>query len=444
MAPQPAAAAWTGEAESMPEMPKVPVSPPPAIEEVRLAVVVQPPVTQHFSQASSPNAQAAEAPSGRDTTGLGATAEPLPPQESPPPPEAGSPSVAQPVVAQAKSMPTVAKHRARLALVSVGVVLVAVLAGVVIAKFATTRGVVTPGVDVQLAYALTAPWKVSSVALGGYGNQLAAGSADDNTVMVWDMDTRKKLRSLKPDMGYVVSMAFSPDANLDELALAGDRDFVEIFQAGTGKVLRRVQAHKDTVRAVAFNHYGNLMASGSDDFTVKIWDTSTWRQVHMLMGHTDSVGAVAFSPDGRVLASGSDDKTVKIWDVASGRELHTLRGHQDNVATVAFSPDGVVLASGCGDGTIKIWDVASGRELRALRGHRQNVFSVAFSPDGLWLASGGADGTIRIWDVASGGELRTVSADNNFVMSLAFTERGELVSGSWDRTVKVWKVTRKE
>jgi len=50
----------------------------PAKEEVRLAVVVQPPVTQHFSQASSPNAQAAEAPSGRDTTGLGATAEPLP------------------------------------------------------------------------------------------------------------------------------------------------------------------------------------------------------------------------------------------------------------------------------------------------------------------------------------------------------------------------------
>ncbi|KAF8225961.1 hypothetical protein L208DRAFT_1407786, partial [Tricholoma matsutake] len=38
----------------------------------------------------------------------------------------------------------------------------------------------------------------------------------------------------------------------------------------------------------------------------------------------------------------------------------------------------------------------------ALRGHEDTVFSVAFSPDGTRIVSGSFDKTIRVWDVAKG------------------------------------------
>jgi WD40 repeat protein len=83
------------------------------------------------------------------------------------------------------------------------------------------------------------------------------------------------------------------------------------------------------------------------------------RLLRTLTGHTESVLSAAFPPDGRTLASGSWDLTIKLWNSAS--VLRTLTGHANFVDSVAFSPDGRTLASGSWDTTIKLWDSASGQ-----------------------------------------------------------------------------------
>jgi len=46
-----------------------------------------------------------------------------------------------------------------------------------------------------------------------------------------------------------------------------------------------------------------------------------------------------------------------------------------------------------------LWRVADGQLLRTLEGHSGPVNSVSFSPDGSWLASGSWDGTVKLWRV---------------------------------------------
>ncbi|MGH9883231.1 MAG: caspase family protein, partial [Pyrinomonadaceae bacterium] len=190
---------------------------------------------------------------------------------------------------------------------------------------------------------------------------------------------------------------------------------------------------------------GKMLASGSFDKTIKLWEVATGRELRTLTGHSESVTSVAFSSDGKTLASGSFDKTIKLWEVATGRELSTLTGHSGEVSSVAFSGDGKTLASGSGDRTIKLWEVTTGRELRTLTGHSYWVNSVAFSADGKMLASGSFDKTIKLWEVATGRELGTLSGHSGWVTSVALSAGGKfLVSGSGDATTKLWRLDRGE
>jgi WD40 repeat protein len=130
----------------------------------------------------------------------------------------------------------------------------------------------------------------------------------------------------------------------------------------------------------------------------------TGKLLRTLYGHQDTVISVSISPDGKTLASGSGDKTIKIWEIGTGKLLRTLYGHQDTVISVSISPDGKTLASSSGsflglDKTIKIWDVATGNLLLTLYGHQDKVISVSISPDGKTLVSGSSDNIIKIWSL---------------------------------------------
>ena len=58
-----------------------------------------------------------------------------------------------------------------------------------------------------------------------------------------------------------------------------------------------------------------------------MWDLETGRALRTLEGHSDTVNGVAVTADGRRAVSASSDKTLKVWDLETGRELRTLEGH---------------------------------------------------------------------------------------------------------------------
>ena len=196
---------------------------------------------------------------------------------------------------------------------------------------------------------------------------------------------------------YVYSLAFTPDG---QTLVSGSWDnTVKLWQMNTRQEIQTLTGHSDDIRCVIVSPDGQTLASSGEDKTIKLWQLSTGNEIRTLTGHSSWVFCLAISPDGQTIVSGSDDKTIKIWQLSTGKELHTLTGNSSGIYALAISPDGRTIVSGSGDKTIKIWQLSTGQELGKLTGHSSSVRALAISPDGQTLVSSGDDKTINIWRV---------------------------------------------
>jgi eukaryotic-like serine/threonine-protein kinase len=83
--------------------------------------------------------------------------------------------------------------------------------------------------------------------------------------------------------------------------------------------------------------------------------------------------------------------------------------------------------------------------LSNLTGHRGTVMSIAISRDGQTLVSGSQDRTIKVWKLPTGEAVRTLNGHRETIESVAISADGQtLVSGSWDNTIKVWNLSTGE
>ncbi|MEA3276220.1 MAG: TIR domain-containing protein, partial [Pseudomonadota bacterium] len=239
------------------------------------------------------------------------------------------------------------------------------------------------------------------------------------------------------DSGDVETIAFSPDGRT--LATAGWDQTVKLWDVETRQERATLKGHTDPVMAVAFSPDGHTLASASRDRTIKLWDAETGRKRATLQGHADSVEGVAFAPDGRTLASVSRDETIRLWDAETGQERATLQGHSSGVFAVTFASDGRTLASASGDQTIKLWDAETRQERATLKGHADPVMAVAFSPDGRTLASAGDFANIILWDAETREKRATHVGHYLFPETLvAFSPDGRtLASAGRNRTINL-------
>jgi WD40 repeat protein len=83
--------------------------------------------------------------------------------------------------------------------------------------------------------------------------------------------------------------------------------------------------------------------------------------------------------------------------------------------------------------------------VNTLQGHSGPVSSLAISPDGKTLVSGSWDKTIKLWNLATGEQIRTLTGHSEWVYSVAISPDGKtLASGGEDKTIKLWNLATGE
>ncbi len=250
------------------------------------------------------------------------------------------------------------------------------------------------------------------------GTALAVTPRDNGPATLWDTETGKKRCVLQGEGSAAqYGLTFSPDGRTlatDWGEPGGDRATISLWDAATGKRLRRIDAPARAVFVLQFAPDGRTLLSSGPEPLVRLWDTKSGEQLFPEAGHAGAVTALAFTPDGRAMVSAAEDGTIQVWDVAAGRVRQALGGHRAGVHSLAVAADGRTVLSG-GEGCLRLHDLATGEERRRFTIGRAPegpyyVVSIGLGADGRTAASWGVTTTrehalFHVWDLKTGAAL---------------------------------------
>jgi hypothetical protein len=232
------------------------------------------------------------------------------------------------------------------------------------------------------------------VAFSPDGARLLSGGKD-GSVRLWDVATGRELKKLDGHLDLVAAVAFAPDgkralsAGYDHEAILWDLERGERVAAFAFRDVAKY------INSVSFSPDGRWALVAAER-SVCLLQAGTGKVLRRLEGHTGSVVHAVFSADGKRILSGGDDGTVRLWDSASGKPLRVFRGHTSYVKAVALGPDGKQALSGGTDATVRLWDADGGKELRVFRKHTEPLVAVTFL-DARQTLSVSRDAGVRLW-----------------------------------------------
>jgi WD40 repeat protein len=269
--------------------------------------------------------------------------------------------------------------------------------------------------------------------------RLMVTGSKDKTARLWALPPSragqpKLLHTLRVpigdgDEGKIFAVALSPDGSL---AAAGGWDVfpemnaghaIYIFDARTGKMLRRIGDLGSNIRQIAFSASGKYLAATiSSNIGLKIWDTASWALIAEDRDYGGDAYGAAFGAAGELFTV-SFDGFIRKYGQGFRLEAKVKAQGNGRPFTVAVHPAGEFLAIGYDMSPIA--EVYSAKDLSRLyvpsmKGYETgDLSSVAWSADGKKLYGAGKYGTgekrpVRIWaDGGKGVAKDAVIARNN-------------------------------
>ena len=235
---------------------------------------------------------------------------------------------------------------------------------------------------------------------------------------------------------------YHPSTNL--LTVCFENGLFSLYEVPSFSNIHSLSMAASPISAVAVNTTGEWLALGSSRTgQLLVWEHTSESNILKQSSHLDAMTTLTYSPDSTRIITGADDGLIKIWDVFSGFHIATFTEHTSAVTASAYSKRGNILFTSSLDGSVRAWDMLRYRNFRTFTAPQRLSFScLAIDPSAEVVCAASHDSfDIHLWSVQTGALLDQLSGHEGPISTLAFTPDGRfLVSGAWDRTIRVWSV----
>ena len=261
--------------------------------------------------------------------------------------------------------------------------------------------------------------RINSLAFTPDGTKLVAvggAPARYGEVQVWDVASRKLLRSIDATTDTLFGGAVSPDGKY--VCIGGADKGVRVIEIDTGKELFKAGHHEDWVLDAAFGIDGKRIVTVGRDRAAKLADAKTGAFLENVNLLREQLFAIERHPRRDYVLIGGMDRVPYLYMMDRPRALKVaddstlvrkFEEQKANILALAFSPDGSRIAVGGLSGEAPIYNTATGERMATCKGVPQGIFVIQFHPSGDRVALGGFDGRVRIYNPLNGELLKNFS-----------------------------------
>ncbi len=218
-----------------------------------------------------------------------------------------------------------------------------------------------------------------------------------------DLRSKTELKHLKWHEKGVFDVLYHKKRNAI-YSLGGDGTFA-VTHAETFELIRHIPLTDKKLRQVILSPDGHTLAIACGDGNIRFLDDDLYNEVYTIEAHKNSVYAMAFHPLKPILISGGADAMLRVWNGEKNYEkMLEIPAHNFSIYSIVFDPSGQFFATASKDKTIKIWNAQTLDMLQRIDiksgGHRNSVNKLLWS-ENHGLFSVGDDGKLMIWETVS-------------------------------------------
>jgi len=237
--------------------------------------------------------------------------------------------------------------------------------------------------------------------------------AQQREIMLWATSDGVKRLMLRGHASDINVITFSRDGRF---LISGANDNTAIvWNLETREQHITLADHTAPVTAACFRMDGQQILTGTSDGTATLWDFVSGRRLRTFESQKEenaiALGGVlctAFLPDGDQIITGGGRQPTVVWDTNSGEKLRSLGDER----LVTVSPDGKkiltkkILTRSKDAGTIgwtmTVRDLETGVEIQTIQTESESITPALLRADGERLYTSGMYGDSIIWNLETG------------------------------------------